>query len=145
MGSSVGLQPIHVQPVAVDGVADVGEDPAEQLRKLMATAAKAPAGKTAKKAKKNKGKGKRKKGKLQPVDFTTLLLACKELNATAMPARLEGAHQIDRQHLLLALRVSAQTTAWLELSWHSGAARLARPLDPDGPPAGAMWAPLWIF
>jgi predicted ribosome quality control (RQC) complex YloA/Tae2 family protein len=60
---------------------------------------------------------------LQPVDFTTLMAACAELQTDWLPARLEQVYQRDRHTLALALRTLDQR-AWLTLSWHPQAARV---------------------
>lgn len=60
---------------------------------------------------------------MQPVDFTTLMAACAELQTDWLPARLEQVYQRDRHTLALALRTLDQR-AWLTLSWHPQAARV---------------------
>jgi predicted ribosome quality control (RQC) complex YloA/Tae2 family protein len=60
---------------------------------------------------------------LQPVDFTTLMAACAELQTDWLPARLEQVYQRDRHTIALALRTLDQR-AWLTLSWHPQAARV---------------------
>jgi predicted ribosome quality control (RQC) complex YloA/Tae2 family protein len=60
---------------------------------------------------------------LQPVDFTTLMAACAELQTDWLPARLEQVYQRDRYTIALALRTLDQR-AWLTLSWHPQAARI---------------------
>ncbi len=71
---------------------------------------------------------------MQPVDFTTLSVACQDLMRIALPARLEQVHQRDRTTLCLALRTLTGRD-WLTLSWHPQAARLhlgdAPPREPD--------------
>jgi predicted ribosome quality control (RQC) complex YloA/Tae2 family protein len=71
---------------------------------------------------------------VQPVDYTTLIAACAELQADWLPARLEQVYQRDRYHLALNLR-TLQQRAWLTLSWHPQAARIcmgdAPPRTPD--------------
>ena len=60
---------------------------------------------------------------MQPVDFTTLMAACAELQTDWLPARLEQVYQRDRHTIALALRTLDQR-AWLTLSWHPQAARV---------------------
>ncbi|NJN59585.1 MAG: fibronectin-binding domain-containing protein [Leptolyngbyaceae cyanobacterium SL_5_9] len=60
---------------------------------------------------------------MQPVDFTTLMAACAELQTDWLPARLEQVYQRDRHTIALALRTLDQR-AWLTLSWHPQAARI---------------------
>ncbi|NJN90526.1 MAG: fibronectin-binding domain-containing protein [Leptolyngbyaceae cyanobacterium SL_5_14] len=71
---------------------------------------------------------------MQPVDFTTLMAACAELQTDWLPARLEQVYQRDRHTIALALRTLDQR-AWLTLSWHPQAARVcmgdAPPRVPD--------------
>jgi predicted ribosome quality control (RQC) complex YloA/Tae2 family protein len=71
---------------------------------------------------------------VQPVDFTTFIAACTELQADWLPARLEQVYQCDRHTIALALRTLNQR-GWLTLSWHPNAARIclgdAPPKTPD--------------
>jgi predicted ribosome quality control (RQC) complex YloA/Tae2 family protein len=71
---------------------------------------------------------------MQPVDFTTLMAVCAELQADWLPARLEQVYQRDRYTLAIALR-TLDRRGWLTLSWHPQAARLCMgdppPRTPD--------------
>jgi predicted ribosome quality control (RQC) complex YloA/Tae2 family protein len=71
---------------------------------------------------------------MQPVDFTTLIAACRELQKQWIPARLEQVYQRDRHTIALALRTLKQR-GWLTISWHPQAARIclgeAPPRTPD--------------
>jgi predicted ribosome quality control (RQC) complex YloA/Tae2 family protein len=60
---------------------------------------------------------------LQSFDFTTLSAVCSELRAEWLPSRLEQVYQRDRYTVSIALRTLNQR-GWLEISWHSQAARL---------------------
>jgi predicted ribosome quality control (RQC) complex YloA/Tae2 family protein len=60
---------------------------------------------------------------LQSFDFTTLSAVCSELRAEWLPSRLEQVYQRDRYTVSIALRTLNQR-GWLEVSWHSQAARL---------------------
>jgi predicted ribosome quality control (RQC) complex YloA/Tae2 family protein len=60
---------------------------------------------------------------LQSFDFTTLSAVCSELRAEWLPSRLELVYQRDRYTVSMALRTLKQR-GWLEVSWHSQAARL---------------------
>ncbi|WP_338441788.1 NFACT RNA binding domain-containing protein [Synechococcus elongatus IITB4] len=71
---------------------------------------------------------------MQPVDYTTLVAVCRELQTAVVPARLEQVYQRDRHSLSLGLRTLSDRP-WLLLSWHPEAARLhldtPPPRDPD--------------
>jgi predicted ribosome quality control (RQC) complex YloA/Tae2 family protein len=71
---------------------------------------------------------------LQPVDYTTLMASCWELQTDWLPARLEQVYQRDRYTIVLGLRTLRQR-GWLTLSWHPQAARVcigeSPPRTPD--------------
>lgn len=67
---------------------------------------------------------------MQPVDYTTLIAICRELQITSLPARLEQVYQRDRFTIALALR-TLQGRNWLDISWHP---QLARICMADPPP-----------
>jgi len=71
---------------------------------------------------------------MQPVDYTTLIAACGELQSQWIPARIEQIYQCDRHTLAIALR-TFDKRGWLTLSWHPQAARIclgdAPPRTPD--------------
>ncbi|MBE9029239.1 NFACT family protein [filamentous cyanobacterium LEGE 11480] len=71
---------------------------------------------------------------MQPVDFTTLMASCCELQQMLLPARLEQVYQRDRWTICLALR-TLEGRRWLSISWHRQAARIgiedAPPKQPD--------------
>ncbi|WP_071516579.1 NFACT RNA binding domain-containing protein [Geitlerinema sp. PCC 9228] len=60
---------------------------------------------------------------MQPVDYTTLIAVCQELQQQWLPARLEQVHQRDRHTIFLRLR-TINGVGWLCLSWHPQAARV---------------------
>ncbi|PSN18424.1 hypothetical protein C7271_12585 [filamentous cyanobacterium CCP5] len=60
---------------------------------------------------------------MQPVDFTTLVAVCSDLQAHWTPARCEQVYQLDRSTLAIALRTLSRRD-WLTISWHPQAARL---------------------
>lgn len=60
---------------------------------------------------------------MQPVDYTTLIASCQELNRDWIPARIEQVYQRDRYTISLALR-TLEAKSWLEISWHPEAARI---------------------
>lgn len=60
---------------------------------------------------------------MQPVDFTTLTAACREISASWIPARIEQVYQCDRYTITLGLRTLKQR-GWLEICWHPQAAHL---------------------
>jgi predicted ribosome quality control (RQC) complex YloA/Tae2 family protein len=60
---------------------------------------------------------------MQPVDFTTLIAVCAELQSDWLPARCEQVVQRDRTTVCIALR-TLQQRGWLTLSWHPQAARI---------------------
>lgn len=70
---------------------------------------------------------------MQPVDFTTLVASCQELQQLLLPARLEQVYQRDRWTVCLALR-TLEGRRWLSLAWHPQAARIA---IEDAPPKQA--------
>ncbi len=71
---------------------------------------------------------------MQPVDFTTLQAACRELRADWIPSRVEQVYQRDRYTITIALR-TLKGRGWLEISWHPQAARVhigsPPPRNPD--------------
>ncbi|MEL6495654.1 MAG: NFACT RNA binding domain-containing protein [Cyanobacteria bacterium J06623_7] len=60
---------------------------------------------------------------MQPVDYTTLIASCAELNRDWVPARIEQVYQRDRFTILLALR-TLKAKPWLTICWHPEAARI---------------------
>ncbi|MEM6614717.1 MAG: NFACT family protein, partial [Cyanobacteria bacterium P01_C01_bin.72] len=60
---------------------------------------------------------------MQPVDYTTLMASCVELERDWIPARIEQVYQRDRFTISLALR-TLQAKQWLTICWHPEAARL---------------------
>lgn len=60
---------------------------------------------------------------MQPVDYTTLIAVCQELQQQWLPARLEQVHQRDRNTIFLRLR-TINGVGWLCISWHPQAARV---------------------
>ena len=60
---------------------------------------------------------------MQPVDYTTLMASCVELNRDWIPARIEQVYQRDRFTILLALR-TLKAKPWLTICWHPEAARI---------------------
>ena len=60
---------------------------------------------------------------MQPVDYTTLMASCMELNRDWIPSRLEQVYQRDRFTISLALR-TLKAKPWLTISWHPEAARI---------------------
>lgn len=60
---------------------------------------------------------------MQPVDYTTLMASCLELNRDWIPSRLEQVYQRDRFTISLALR-TLKAKPWLTISWHPEAARI---------------------
>lgn len=60
---------------------------------------------------------------MQPVDFTTLMAVCADLQSHWLPARCEQVVQRDRFTISMALR-TLKKRAWLTLSWHPQAARI---------------------
>ena len=60
---------------------------------------------------------------MQPVDYTTLMASCAELNRDWIPSRLEQVYQRDRFTICLALR-TLKAKPWLTISWHPEAARI---------------------
>ena len=60
---------------------------------------------------------------MQPVDYTTLMASCEELNRDWVPSRLEQVYQRDRFTICLALR-TLQAKPWLTICWHPEAARI---------------------
>ncbi|MEM8718388.1 MAG: NFACT RNA binding domain-containing protein [Cyanobacteria bacterium P01_G01_bin.39] len=60
---------------------------------------------------------------MQPVDYTTLMASCAELNRDWIPSRLEQVYQRDRFTISLALR-TLKAKPWLTICWHPEAARI---------------------
>ena len=60
---------------------------------------------------------------MQPVDYTTLMASCAELNRDWIPARIEQVYQRDLFTILLALR-TLKAKPWLTICWHPEAARI---------------------
>ena len=60
---------------------------------------------------------------MQPVDYTTLMATCSELNRDWIPARIEQVYQRDRFTISLALR-TLKAKPWLTICWHPEAARI---------------------
>ena len=60
---------------------------------------------------------------MQPVDYTTLMASCAELNRDWIPSRLEQVYQRDRFTICLALR-TLKAKPWLTICWHPEAARI---------------------
>jgi predicted ribosome quality control (RQC) complex YloA/Tae2 family protein len=60
---------------------------------------------------------------MQPVDYTTLIASCSELNRDWIPARIEQVYQSDRFTISLALR-TLKAKPWLTICWHPEAARI---------------------
>ncbi|MEM8828632.1 MAG: NFACT RNA binding domain-containing protein [Cyanobacteria bacterium P01_G01_bin.19] len=60
---------------------------------------------------------------MQPVDYTTLMAACAELNRDWVPSRVEQIYQRDRFTISLALR-TLKAKPWLTICWHPEAARI---------------------
>jgi predicted ribosome quality control (RQC) complex YloA/Tae2 family protein len=69
---------------------------------------------------------------VQPVDYTTLMAICVDLQRHWLPARVEQAYQRDRHTVSLALRTLHQR-GWLTLCWHPQAAHVC---IGDPPPRG---------
>ena len=64
------------------------------------------------------------KPKVQPVDYTTLTATCSEIREQWLPARIEQVYQRDRYTVALGLRTLG-TRGWLDICWHSQAARIS--------------------
>ena len=60
---------------------------------------------------------------MQPVDYTTLIASCTELNRDWIPSRIEQVYQRDRFTISLALR-TLKAKPWLTICWHPEAARI---------------------
>ena len=60
---------------------------------------------------------------MQPVDYTSLIASCTELNRDWIPSRLEQVYQRDRFTISLALR-TLKAKPWLTICWHPEAARI---------------------
>ncbi len=60
---------------------------------------------------------------MQPVDYTTLMASCDELNRDWIPSRLEQVYQRDRFTISLGLR-TLKAKPWLTICWHPEAARI---------------------
>ena len=70
---------------------------------------------------------------MQPVDYTTLIVACAELRQRWLPARLEQVYQRDRTTISLALR-TLKRRDWLTISWHPQGARICMSNPPPRTP-----------
>ena len=60
---------------------------------------------------------------MQPVDYTTLMASCAELNRDWIPSKIEQVYQRDRSTISLALR-TFNARPWLTICWHPEAARI---------------------
>lgn len=60
---------------------------------------------------------------MQPVDYTTLIAICTDLQTHWLPSKVEQVYQSDRYTLSLALR-TLKKRAWLTICWHPQAARV---------------------
>lgn len=60
---------------------------------------------------------------MQPVDYTTLMASCAELNRDWIPSKIEQVYQRDRFTISLALR-TFNARPWLTICWHPEAARI---------------------
>jgi len=60
---------------------------------------------------------------MQPVDFTTLMAACRELRSEWVPGRTEQVYQRDRYTIAISLR-TLKSRGWLTICWHPQAARI---------------------
>ena len=60
---------------------------------------------------------------MQPVDYTTIMATCTELNRDWIPSRIEQVYQRDRFTISLALR-TLKAKPWLTICWHPEAARI---------------------
>ena len=60
---------------------------------------------------------------MQPVDYTTLMASCAELNRDWIPSRIEQVYQRDRFTICLSLR-TLNARPWLTICWHPEAARI---------------------
>ncbi|BAZ44849.1 hypothetical protein NIES4102_18660 [Chondrocystis sp. NIES-4102] len=60
---------------------------------------------------------------MQPVDYTTLMATCAELNRDWIPSKIEQVYQRDRFTISLGLR-TLKAKPWLTISWHPEAARI---------------------
>lgn len=69
---------------------------------------------------------------MQPVDFTTLMAVCHDLQTHWVPSRCEQVVQVDTSAISMALR-TLDRQAWLTISWHPQAARVH---FGDAPPKG---------
>jgi predicted ribosome quality control (RQC) complex YloA/Tae2 family protein len=69
---------------------------------------------------------------VQPVDFTTLMAVCQDLQTHWLPSRCEQVVQLDTTTICMGLRTLNQR-GWLTISWHPQAARLH---FGDAPPKG---------
>ncbi len=70
---------------------------------------------------------------MQPVDYTTLIATCTDLQQNWIPSRLEQVYQRDRAHISIALR-TMQKRQWLTVSWDSQAARICFSSPPPRTP-----------
>ena len=60
---------------------------------------------------------------MQPVDYTSAIASCTELNRDWIPSRIEQIYQRDRFTISLALR-TLKAKPWLTICWHPEAARI---------------------
>ncbi len=70
---------------------------------------------------------------MQPVDYTTLIASCYELQTKWLPARLEQVYQRDRFTIAIALR-TVKKRGWLDICWHPQAARICMSHPPPPSP-----------
>lgn len=70
---------------------------------------------------------------MQPVDLTTLVAVCAEIEKNCLPARLEQVYQPNSLTLYLQLR-TATAKHWLLVSWHPQAARIHLSEQPQRQP-----------
>jgi predicted ribosome quality control (RQC) complex YloA/Tae2 family protein len=70
---------------------------------------------------------------MQPVDYTTLIATCWELEKEWLPAKVEQVYQRDRYTISLALR-TLQQRGWLDLAWHPQGARICLGSPPPRTP-----------
>jgi predicted ribosome quality control (RQC) complex YloA/Tae2 family protein len=70
---------------------------------------------------------------MQPVDLTTLVAICAEIEKNCLPARLEQVYQPNSLTLYLQLR-TAIAKHWLLISWHPQAARIHLSEQPQRQP-----------
>ncbi|ELR97797.1 NFACT family protein [Gloeocapsa sp. PCC 73106] len=70
---------------------------------------------------------------MQPVDYTTMIAACSQLEKDWLPGRVEQVYQRDRYTVSLGLRTFKQK-GWLDLAWHPQGARICLGSDPPRTP-----------